>query len=215
MLLFLALEPEARKDHMAEVLWPNSKNAAGSLRTAQWNLRKHLNREASSSVGGCIRATSKHLQLDPDIVSVDLWDLRAIGHSGATPIERATAFRAILADYDGDLGADIDADWIEPYRQDIRREITDRGVSLADELIDHDHTELAVELLHDNHALDPYAEPVVQKILMLEHELGRPDDAVRTYRAFADKLSEIGAQPLPLTAKLAHKRRDDQPTGQR
>lgn len=40
---------------------------------------------------------------------------------------------------------------------------------------------------------------------MLEHELSRPEAAVRTYLTFKDKLTEIGAEPLPLTTKLAYK----------
>ena len=190
-----------------------AKNAAGSLSTAQWNLRKQLRHDASTTVGGLIRATSKHLQLAPSLVTVDLWELRAIPHDTTTPLtERVAAFRAALANYRGDLGADIEADWIEPYRQDIRRETTDTAISLADELIDHDQPEPAVELLHHTHTLDPYAEPVVQKILMLEHELGRPEAAIRVYLTFKDKLIEIGAEPLPVTTKLAYKHeKKDQP----
>jgi len=47
---------------------------------------------------------------------------------------------------------------------------------------------------------------------MLEHELGRPEAAIRVYLTFKDKLIEIGAEPLPVTTKLAYKHeKKDQP----
>jgi DNA-binding SARP family transcriptional activator len=140
-------------------------------------------------------------------VSVDYWEFtdaqKATAKSLAAQVE---SYQAAINDFRGNFARGIDAEWILPYRQDIRREAIVTANRLADQLIAKGQLSRAVDLLHQARALDPHNENTYQKIILAEHELGRPEAAERTYTILREKLEEIGVEPLPATQRMAQSR---------
>jgi DNA-binding SARP family transcriptional activator len=207
LLTLLALEPAGmRKENLVEALWPDAKNPAASLNTTLWDLRRIIRKEIGQGHVGLVRNAYKTCHLDPGLVTVDYWEFRGLREprDGATVHERVAAYRGVLAHYRGELGRDIDVEWIESYRQELRRDAVKTATNLADELIDQNDLGLAVTVLHQARTFDPCEEPLYQKIIRLERELDRPEDAINTYKLLEEKLAEIGTKPHPLTTRIAY-----------
>jgi DNA-binding SARP family transcriptional activator len=123
----------------------------GRLYTTVSELRTTLQAACGSPVGDRYR-------LIPDRLIVDLWQLRDAVHHAATAVtaaRRATAWRAVVDRYTGELAAGHDWPWLAGPREAIRRQVIDAYAALA--AVEPD-PQAALSLLQDAIEVDPFNE---------------------------------------------------------
>ncbi|MFC6019983.1 BTAD domain-containing putative transcriptional regulator [Plantactinospora solaniradicis] len=130
--------------------------------------------------------------------------------------DRAAALRRAVDAYDGALAEGFDYEWIEVYREGIRRQALDAHLALATATADP--TE-ALAVLEAAMRHDPYAEPIYQQAMRARAALGHLDEIRALRRTLTRRLEEIDAEPSEDTVDLADRLiaglRQRRPAGQR
>jgi DNA-binding SARP family transcriptional activator len=180
---------------------PASK-APGRLYTYISDLRTVLRRTAGR--GTYLSHPGQRYVLNRDLVDVDLWRMHdAIRDASLAtdPPELRATLRRAADTYSGPLADGTDYEWIEPYREAVRRQALDASLALAEALAGTPAEQITVLDAAIRH--HPYTEQLYQQAMRTRAELGHLD-AIRTLRrALTRALDEIDAEPADETITLA------------
>ncbi|MER7877698.1 hypothetical protein ABTY63_29845 [Streptomyces solisilvae] len=208
VLAFLALHPNgARRETLTAALWPDAPTDRpyNALHATLSQLRRALRTTThEAALSEVIVRQDGPYTLDPERVSVDLWeayeslDAARSGHSNE---HRLAAVQSISELYRGDLAEDVTAEWIEAPREALRRDVLDAFSALAHTLDDTD-PEQALILLEHARTLDRYNETLYEGIARLQARLGQKDAITRTLALLTKTLAEIGEHPSQETVAL-------------
>ena len=210
LLVYLAAQDGhgATQEAILDDLLPDApaRKAPERLHTYVYSLRRALRRAAGGTAPDTYLAHTGDRYALTDQVDVDLWRMReAITEASATtdPVARVDALRDAVAAYRGPLaeGRERDYEWVEPYRERVRRQALDAHLALADAVADRPVEALAVLTAAMRHA--PYAEPVYQRAMRLHAGVGHTDAVTATLRELTRRLAEIDAAPGEDTRALA------------
>ena len=207
LLAFYLLHPAGTTlDAAVEALWPEADPGRGSewFWTALGNLRSRLRDATGEKKLKVIERDGDRYRVEP-LFDVDLWRLEQAlseGAAGADDFVRAAAYDRVAQTYTGDLLAGQDWAWAETPREDLRQRVLDVQVWLGDIRWASGDARGSWQALQRAVEVDPYAEQIYRRIMRLQSKLGRPDDAVATYRRLQARLVEIDLEPMPESAKL-------------
>jgi DNA-binding SARP family transcriptional activator len=203
LLALLAVHREGiTADAAMEALWPGEPPDDGYLRTVVGNLRTVL-RSAAGAPGSApvVERIGQHLRLDPAFVDVDLWRFEDAFVAAANGDE-AAAELAVVA-YRGDLLDGADFPWAEPARARLRGRVLDLLADLTERRRERGDMAGALRAAERAVELEPYAEPLYQRVMSLYGEMGRPDGARRTFEALEARMRELDAEPSDASRALA------------
>jgi DNA-binding SARP family transcriptional activator len=205
LLVYLAVhDGTAPAETILDDLLPDApaSKALHRLHTYVSDLRAVLRRTAGP--GSYLTHTGQRYTLSTDRLDIDLWRLRAALRDADTADnvqERTAALRSAADSYAGPLAEGSDYEWVEPYREGIRRQVLDAALALADLLTDQPADQLTVlETALGHH---PYAESLYQAAMRAHATLGHLD-AIRTLRrTLTRRLAEIDAEATDASLTLA------------
>ncbi|MEU5552126.1 BTAD domain-containing putative transcriptional regulator [Micromonospora sp. NPDC047793] len=213
MLAVLAAHPTGRTlDQLAAGLHPNVDPTAAvkRVRTDITSARRVLRTATGHDEPMFIvydPATSRY-QLDPQTVTVDLWQmLTAIDQATTTDDEAAmlTALRRATELYGGDFAESHDHTWATDYATTYRHQILTAYARIA-EILEPDHPDQAVAALERAADLDPVNEELYQRIMRIHGRQQRPDAVRRTLRRLENRLADLGdAEPSQATRRVAER----------
>ncbi len=217
LMVYLAVHADgAHPDQIIEDMWigVRPRLAASRMHTAVSNLRKLLAGSVADTVaeaGDFVVKQHGRYRLNPALVDVDLWRLRA-AHTAARAAggdaSRLQALRDVCELYTGALAADEAYEWIERHRQGVLNLAIDAHTALATALADPDPAR-AAQVLQTAVDHDPLNEHLAQQSMRAYHRLGDLDAIRAVLRRLALALDEIGAEPSVETADLADQLRRD------
>ncbi len=207
LLAFYLLHPAGTTlDAAVEALWPEADPGRGSewFWTALGNLRSRLRDATGEKKLKVIERDGDRYRVEP-LFDVDLWRLEQAlkdGAAGPDDFVRAAAYDRVAQTYAGDLLAGADWAWAETPREDLRQRVLDVQVWLGDIRWASGDARGSWQALQRAVEVDPYAEQIYRRIMRLQSKLGRPDDAVATYRRLQARLVEIDLGPTPESENL-------------
>lgn len=205
VLVYLALHRGgARREALAAALWPDApaERPYNSLHATLSQMRRALAKASGGAVRGLIVHSDGHYRLDPDLVDVDLWQLRDTLTATRTPGPgRIDALRRIPSLYDADLAPDMDADWLTGPREALRRDVLDAIATLVQ--LDGDDPRQVLTWLEHSRTLDPYNEALYRDIMRTQARLAQHGSINRTMTVLKTALSDIDRRPDPETEQLA------------
>jgi DNA-binding SARP family transcriptional activator len=209
LIAYLATRPQGATDEAAvDAVWPDAAAGRGveQFHTAVGNLRKVLREATGLGEAMFVEHTVGHYRIDPDLVEVDLWSfqthLREAERCADDDPARATALTAAVGAYRGELAEDARYEWAEALREQLRRQVVDALTDLAELRETSGDVPRALAVAERAVTVDPYAEAVYRQVMRLQASAGRPDAVARTYRLLELRLTDIDAEPEPLTRQL-------------
>lgn len=215
LLAYLACNRDAQltRDHLADLLWPDSAPDAArrNLRQALYNLRQNLGPRGGEIVDSGNSHTSVRLSLGAeDRLDVDEFlDAWRRGLPGGDELVARELVRAAEL-YRGDLlagflvrGSPDFEDWLVTEQERLR----DAAVQTLRALVDHfaarGEYEAAVRECRRLLAIDPLSEESHRELMRLLVLSGRRRKALLQYEELADLLdSELGVEPMPESREL-------------
>ncbi|GAB1644358.1 BTAD domain-containing putative transcriptional regulator [Krasilnikovia sp. MM14-A1259] len=213
VLCLLAVHPAGRTlDQLGADLHPdtNPSTAANRVRTDIGTIRRVLRTATSHAEAMFVvhdPATGRY-RLDPDLVTVDLWQmLTAIEHANRAEDDEAalTALRDAAELYAGDFADGGDQTWITDHATTYRHQILAVYARIA-EIVEPDHPDQAVAVLDRALEFDSVNEELYQRIMRIHGRAGRPDVVRRTLRRLEQRLAELGdAEPSQATRRVAER----------
>ncbi|MCE9658546.1 MAG: AAA family ATPase [Burkholderiales bacterium] len=207
LLAFLAVERKARRDELAERMWPGL-----DVASARRNLRRELARLRDAGLREAIAADDERIVLADTVrIDVDAF-LRGVADGDA---------RAALALWRGPFAQDIVSatepwfsDWAEAQRSRLvaaRRQALERVAAAAEAAGDR---HAALESLQAALADDPLQERLHREAMRLLAALGEREQALAQYERCCQVLEdELGIAPLAETEALARSLRSSGPVG--
>jgi len=181
---------------LAAILWPDAYGDAAkvSFDSTLYRLRKLLGVESA------LVLNEGKLSLDPRQCRVDVWVFERVAREadsiGAADDPAAVA-RRLLDAYPGHfLAADEDQPWLMGLRDRLRSKLVRTVLALGRRLQAAGRGEDAIALYQRALELDNLAEDLYRQLMLCYRELGRPAEALRTYRRCRELLSVVlGLQP--------------------
>jgi DNA-binding SARP family transcriptional activator len=216
LLAYLAIFPEGvTAGAIGEALWPESspRYAASQRHLALRKAREILRSATGLPTPMFITLAGERYRLDPALIEVDLWQFDAAldqAQAAASDQDQLAALQHAAALYHGPLADGGGYDWAERYAEPARRRAVDALARIAG-ILQPGRPEQALTVLETALAHDPYNEAVYQKIMHIQHCLGRPDAARRTLRLLETRLAALGLSPAPATRQAATGAARDQP----
>ncbi|MGI5525833.1 BTAD domain-containing putative transcriptional regulator [Micromonospora sp. CA-259024] len=217
-LAVLAAHPAGRTlDQLADDLHPDVDPSAAvkRVRTDIGTARRVLRTATGHSEPMFIvydPATGRY-QLDPEIVTVDLWQMLTAIHRATTTDDEAdtlATLRRATELYAGDFAEGHDHTWATDYATSHRHQILTAYARIA-EILEPDHPDQAIAALERAADLDPFNEELYQRIMRIHGRQQRPDAVRRTLRRLEERLADLGdAEPSQATRRVAE--RQLQPT---
>lgn len=199
----------ASRDVLLEALYPDVEQRSAVMRfhAALADLRRALRNATSQPDADFIVLSGDRYRIAPDMIDVDLWHLQrsiAAAHAATDdPEARLRHLRSAVDTFQADLAADEPYEWVEPEREALRRQAIEAMAELASAHTERGETEDALHVLERAREVDGYAEEIYQRIMTLQHQLGRHDAVRRTYRLLESKMDELGADPSDESTALA------------
>jgi DNA-binding SARP family transcriptional activator len=197
LLVYLAVQDGAAAvENILDDLLPDApaSKAVHRLHTYISDLRAVLRHNAGP--GTYITHPGHRYVLNPDRFDIDLWHMRAAlrdARTADTDQTRIAALRRAFDAYSGPLAGGCDYEWIEPYREGVRRQALDASLALGELLAEQPADQLTVlETAMDHH---PYAEPLYQAAMRAHAALGQLDAVRGLRRTLTRRLAEIDAEP--------------------
>jgi DNA-binding SARP family transcriptional activator len=189
-----------------ELLWPDvDLSDYDRFHSRKKEIRRRLLRAHGDAVRETmlIKQVSQRYYLNADLIDVDLWRLTEALSAAATADglrERLAVLRTAVDLYAGPFLPGSTRPWSVPVAEDLRRNVV-RAITT---LIEHEHdASRLIALLDRALALDPCNEPLRRRQMRLHADLGRVDEAHRSYRDLVAALDELGGlRPSPLTSAL-------------
>ncbi|WP_330440492.1 LysM peptidoglycan-binding domain-containing protein [Micromonospora sp. NBC_00821] len=204
LLVYLVVQDgEAAQDNILDDLLPDApaSKAPHRLHTYVSALRKTL--VLTGGPATYLTHPSRRYALNRDALDTDLWRMRAALRDAAlatTDNDRTAALQRAVDAYDGTLADGFDYEWIEAYREGIRRQALDAHLALA--AATPDPTQ-ALAVLEAAMRHDPYAEASYQQAMRAHASLGHLEQIRSLPRALTLRLDEIDAEPSEDTLRLA------------
>lgn len=192
-----------------ELLWPDvDLSDYDRFHSRKKEIRRRLRRALGDPVRETvlIRQVSHRYSLNTDLIGVDYWQLtEALAAAAAADglRERLTVLRRVADLYTGPFLPGGTRQWSVPIAEDLRKNV----VRALTTLIEHEHeTTRLIALLERALELDPCNEPLRRRQMRLHADLGRVDEAHRSYQALVAALEDLGGlRPSPLTTALYHR----------
>jgi DNA-binding SARP family transcriptional activator len=100
----------------------------------------------------------------------------------------------------GELGAGLEAEWLNPHRDATTRHLIDTYTHLADTEPDH---RAALALLRQAIRIAPHNEPLHQAIMRRQNAAGDAAGVQRTLSTLTQRLAELHTEPSSDTRRLA------------
>jgi DNA-binding SARP family transcriptional activator len=207
LLIYLALHPDgATTDALLDALWPEAhpEEVIDRFHTITSNIRRVLRDATGIHQAAFLLHTTDRYRLDPDLIAVDLWLYRQALAEAAHAADDDTRIQALTEAtniWTGNLTGWPDTEWLEPWRETLRRDAVDTLSRLA-ELLQHRQPEQALALLEHAITHDRYTEELYRRIMKQQATLGRRDAIRRTYQLLEARLTEIDAEPDQETTTL-------------
>ncbi|MEU4555747.1 BTAD domain-containing putative transcriptional regulator [Micromonospora violae] len=204
LLVYLVVQDgDAAQDNILDDLLPDApaSKAPHRLHTYVSALRKTLARTGGPAT--YLTHPSRRYALNREVLDTDLWRMRTALRDAAlatTDADRTTALRRAVNAYDGTLADGFDYEWIEAYREGIRRQALDAHLALAAATTDPTQ---ALAILDAAMRHDPYAEATYQQAMRAHAALGHLEQVRSLRRALTRRLDEIDAEPSEDTLRLA------------
>ncbi|MDG4807627.1 BTAD domain-containing putative transcriptional regulator [Micromonospora sp. WMMD1120] len=152
-------------------------------------------------------ATTRY-QLDPETVTVDLWQMLTAIDQATTTDDEATilaALRRAAELYRGDFAESHNHLWATDYAASYRHQILTAYARIA-EILEPDHPNQAIAALERATDLDPVNEELYQRIMRIHGRQLRPDAVRRTLRRLEERLADLGdAEPSQATRRVAER----------
>ncbi|MEU7753654.1 BTAD domain-containing putative transcriptional regulator [Micromonospora sp. NPDC049171] len=152
-------------------------------------------------------ATSRY-QLDPETVTVDLWQMLTAIEQATTTDDEATvlaALRRATELYGGDFAEGHDHTWATDYATRYRHQVLTVYARIA-EILEPDHPDQAIAALERAADLDPVNEELYQRIMRIHGRQQRPDAVRRTLRRLEERLADLGdVEPSHATRRVAER----------
>ncbi|MEU5669041.1 BTAD domain-containing putative transcriptional regulator [Micromonospora sp. NPDC047753] len=218
LLVYLVVQDgEAAQDNILDDLLPDApaSKAPHRLHTYVSALRKTL--VLTGGPDTYLTHPARRYALNRDALDTDLWRMRAALRDAAlatTDADRTAALQRAVDAYDGTLADGFDFEWIEAYREGIRRQALDAHLALAAATPEPAQ---ALAVLEAAMRHDPYAEASYQQAMRAHAALGHLEQIRSLRRALTRKLDEIDAEPSEDTLRLANRLiadlRRQKPTG--
>jgi DNA-binding SARP family transcriptional activator len=209
LLVYLAVHrPGADREKIFAEFWPTAdpRRAAERLDTEVGDLRRHLRRAAVDDKIQPVVNPGGRYYLDPKIVTVDVWvmvdALREAASPATTPAVRIAALRRAVDAHAGVLSDGHNYDWIDPFRQRIRRDAIRARVGLA-HLIAADDPREAADLVCAAAELDPFSEDLARRDMRAQALLGNTDAVRARLDRIRATLDSINEEPADETLALA------------
>ncbi|WP_410575728.1 hypothetical protein [Amycolatopsis sp. cmx-4-61] len=206
VLVFLALHPQGvRREVLNEAVWPDSRppRPYNSFHNTLSTLRRALADATDGQTGNLILNEDGRYRLSDDLLDVDFWQLQRVLQAQRPLDELGSAgLRDAVELYRGDLAEDLLAQWIEPFRESVRRDVLDAVGALI--RADGDIApETALVLLERARKFDQYNEGVYRDIIRMQARLGQYAAIPRTVALLTTTLAEIDQQVSAETLNLA------------
>ncbi|MFG3645083.1 BTAD domain-containing putative transcriptional regulator [Micromonospora sp. NPDC047762] len=204
LLVYLVVQDgDAAQDNILDDLLPDApaSKAPHRLHTYVSALRKTLIRTGGPAV--YLTHPSRRYALNRDALDTDLWRMRTALRDAAlatTDTDRTAALQRAVNAYDGTLADGFDYEWIEAYREGIRRQALDAHLALAAATPDPAQ---ALTVLEAAMRHDPYAEATYQQAMCVHAALGDLEQIRSLRRALTRRLDEIDAEPSEDTLRVA------------
>ncbi|MBQ0977875.1 BTAD domain-containing putative transcriptional regulator [Micromonospora sp. M61] len=204
LLVYLVVQDgDAAQDNILDDLLPDApaSKAPHRLHTYVSALRKTL--VLTGGPATYLTHPPRRYALNRDALDTDLWRMRAALRDAAlatTDADRIAALQRAVDAYDGTLADGFDYEWIEAYREGIRRQALDAHLALA--AATSDPTQ-ALAVLEAAMRHDPYAEAIYQQAMRAHAALGHLEQIRSLRRTLTLRLDEIDAEPSEDTLRLA------------
>jgi predicted ATPase/DNA-binding SARP family transcriptional activator len=187
-----------RRDRIAYALWPDEPEVE-----ARANLRRHLyllGRALSGTGEPCLIVDARTVRWNAECEVVI--DAIAFADRIDVPATRAEA----LAYYKGDLALDVDAEWLDAPRADLRSRFCTAAHDEARAALVAGDTARANALAERILALDPWREDAVRIVMESRAAAGDRAGALGYYHDFCARLrAEVDAVPMAQTRELAER----------
>lgn len=189
----------AHQDAIEEALWPEAdgKAADQAFRTTLHRLRKLLRYDDA------VQLSDRHVSLDMSLVSLEHIVLDRV----AKDVDRTdtAALERTLALYRGHFLHGETASWALPVREQLRARFLDLTERLGALLEERGAVaEAAQKYLHALE-VEPVAEVMCRRVMMVYVRLGRRSEAIGVYQRFSQALhSKLRVPPTPETVSLYH-----------
>jgi len=192
---------------ICEILYPDStvSKSLTNVQQAVTSLRKVLAYHTTLR-GNPVLLTGDRYRLNPDLISVDLWQLHHLASAAAAttdPHQRQRILEHATSLGTADLAPELDNDWIDAYRVTTTVTIVEAHTALADMLSPTD-PQRAAALLASAIAADPGNESLYRRRMRILAQLGQLDAVRATLRDLSHVLADLDAKPEPETLQLAH-----------
>ncbi|RJQ77682.1 LysM peptidoglycan-binding domain-containing protein [Pseudonocardiaceae bacterium YIM PH 21723] len=200
LMAYLATHPGGTTlDTLQDQILPNTPfdKAKSQIQTAVSALRAQLRSLTGDADAAFITYRVERYQLDPETVTTDLIELDHLIASD----EPSTSLIELCRP--GEPLADDLYSWAEPVRESIRQQALNALLHLSRNTEGHQ----AIDALDTAVHLDPYAEPVYQRLIQLHTDSGNPNAAFAVYRQLRAKLADIDSEPTAETDALLPIRR--------
>ncbi|MEV0269845.1 BTAD domain-containing putative transcriptional regulator [Hamadaea sp. NPDC050747] len=207
LAVYLACRPHGGDvDIICEILYPDStvSKSLASVQQAVTSLRKVLTHHTTLR-GNPILLSGDRYRLNPDLVTVDLWQLHHLTTTASAATDPQT--RQDLLERATRLGIEplapeLDNDWIDAYRVTTTIATVEAHTALADLLTPVD-PHRAATLLAAAISADPGNEALYRQRMRLLAQLGQPDGVRATMRELTQVLADLDTRPAPETQQLA------------
>ncbi|MHB1800176.1 MAG: BTAD domain-containing putative transcriptional regulator [Actinomycetes bacterium] len=202
-------------DAAIEALWPDAPLDRGPERfwTALGNLRSRLRGPDQQHLDVLVKTGDVYTP-QADMLDVDLWrfqtELRNAapgGDDGAT----LAALREATNLFRDDLVAPADYLWIESAREDLHRRALDAHARLAELHARAGRLDEAIDTLEHAIVLDPVAEEMYRRLIVLLARVGRTDAINRMWIQLQARLADLDVDPEPETAALVRRAKTANP----
>ncbi|MBI4961651.1 MAG: winged helix-turn-helix domain-containing protein [Desulfomonile tiedjei] len=204
------------KEVIMEDLWPEAApaKAESKFKSCLHRLRKALEPDLYRTVGSSyVHLEANLLSLDKELVRVDVDDLAAFAAAGkkleaAGEVKEALASYQEAADlYAGDfLPEELYHPWVERQREAFRGlylEVLERQAELWEK---QGSPRRAARCWQQAHRTDPLEPRAVQRLMLLNDRLGRPQMALRVFKEYREALKrELDASPDDTTTAIYRK----------
>lgn len=208
LLVFLALHPNGTsREAVREALWPEARGRRpyNAFYAGLSQIRKALTDATDDQATDLIAQHEEHVALNPDLVTVDYWQLNQAEHDrhlASTDDDRFAAWSRIAAVYRGEIADGMSALWLDGPREAAHRTVVDALAGMAAGYRGRD-PQRQLQLLEHARLLNPENEDIYRDIMRVQAELGLTDAISRTVHLLTTTLADIGERPDPGTLTLA------------
>jgi DNA-binding SARP family transcriptional activator len=208
LLAYLVVHrPGADKNDIMEALWPDAsvRRAAERLSTEVGNLRRCIRQAAQNQDVQPVVNTGGRYHLNPDVVDVDVWRLHDALRQATTatdPAQRVQALQAGVSIYTGSMADRHDYHWLEPVREQLRRNVIRAHLHLAD-LVSAENPRHAADLTAAAARLDLASEELAQLAMEASSRIGHTGAVAAQLRQLRSALRDIDEEPSSETLTLA------------